>query len=180
MNNKLNKVTALAMRIACTLACLAICRPLLALPEDASQPIVVEAGSSELYLDEGLIIHRGSAASPARIIQGSMQIEGAEIRIVRGEDGSLRQVTATGTPARFQQQPAADQELVYASGLTLDYNNNTRVLTLSEQAEFIQAGNTLNGHTIEYDMSSRRANATSNDASGNQVQMVITPEPAGN
>lgn len=165
-------------RLCCTLVCLTVCRTVPALPEDAGQPIVVEAGSSELYLDEGLIIHRGSTDSPARIVQGSMRIEGTEIRIVRGDDGSLRQVTATGTPARFQQQPAADQELVYASGLTLDFNNNTRVLTLSEQAEFIQAGNTLNGHTIEYDMSSRRANATSSDDAGNQVQMVITPDPA--
>jgi len=148
-----------------------------ALPEDASQPIVGEAGSSELYLGEGLIIYRGTPDNPARISQGSIMIQGTEIRIERGSDGALRQLTATGTPARFQQQPEADQELIYANGLTLIFDNNSQILKLVEEAEFIQAGNTLSGQVIEYNVNARRANASSSSTE-DPVRMFIPPVPA--
>jgi len=165
-------------RLVLALSGMLVSTLLSALPEDASQPIVVEAGSSELYLGEGLIIHRGSADNPARITQGSIMIEGTEIRIERGSDGTLRQLTATGTPARFQQQPEADQELVYANGLTLSFDNTTQILKLVEEAEFIQAGNTLSGQLIEYDVNARRANASSSSTE-DPVRMFIPPVPAG-
>lgn len=165
-------------RLVLALSGMFISTLLSALPEDATQPIVVESGSSEIYLGEGLIIHRGSPDKPARITQGSIKIEGTEIRIEQGSDGALRLLTASGTPARFQQQPEADQEIVYANGLTLSFDNDTQILTLAEEAEFIQAGNTLSGQLIEYDMNARRANASSSSTE-DPVRMFIPPVPAG-
>ena len=54
-----------------------------ALPEDQHQQIAVVADSSEIHLNEGLQIYRGTEAVPAHITQGSMEIFGTEIRIER-------------------------------------------------------------------------------------------------
>jgi lipopolysaccharide export system protein LptA len=144
----------------------------LALPEDATQEIVIEAGSSELYLDRGLLIYRGSAGTPARITQGTMVITGEEIRIERDGERSLKKVTATGKPARFQQQPALDQEVLHVSGETLSFDNVEQTLSVDVQAEFTQADTTLTGHHIDYDLESRSA-ATTGRSPEEQVRMTI-------
>jgi lipopolysaccharide export system protein LptA len=142
----------------------------LALPEDQNQQIDIEASSSEINLDQGQYIYRGTETNPAHITQGSMEIFGTEIRI-EYSDGVLKRVTASGTPARFQQQPAVDQEMIHASGHTLDYDNAKRMLNIDGEAEFNQAGNVLSGHHIDYNLDTRNANASSID--GQPVRMEI-------
>jgi lipopolysaccharide export system protein LptA len=166
-----------ASLIQVLLGCLLWSSAAMALPEDASQPIDVDAESYEGLLDEGLSIFHGTAENPATITQGTMVISGTEIRIERHE-GVLQKVTATGTPARYQQQPAADQELVHASGLSLVFDNAAQLLTIDEQAELIQAGDTFNSHHIEYDMQARRVNA-SGSPDGERVRLTIPPRPPG-
>src|SRR5690606_22643691 len=86
-----------------------------ALPEDAAQQIDVDANSSEIDLDLGLVIYRGSNETPVRVSQGSMLITGTEIHMEL-RDGVLVRATAIGNPAHFQQQPEADKAIVYLSG----------------------------------------------------------------
>ena len=99
-----------------------------------------------------------------------MEIFGTEIRI-EYKDDMLKRVIATGAPARFQQQPAADQAVIHASGQTLDYDNSRRMLNVDVEAEFNQAGNVLSGHHIDYNLDTRNANATSID--GKPVRMEL-------
>ncbi|MGV3592605.1 MAG: lipopolysaccharide transport periplasmic protein LptA [Gammaproteobacteria bacterium] len=150
----------------------------IALPEDAQQEIEVDSEGAELFLDEGLIIYTGSATEPACITQGTLKICGAEIRLERapGDEGGLQKVTATGTPATFQQQPAADQELAHAQGRTLVFDNVTRLVTADGDARFSQAGTVLTHQHIEYNLDTRRASASSSGAMG---QMRLPPG-AGN
>jgi lipopolysaccharide export system protein LptA len=137
------------------------------LPDDAEQLIVVDSLYNELLFDQGLFVYRGTAEQPARITQGSLEISGIEIRLEKASDGSLRKVTVTGTPARFQQQPAADQEIVHASGLTIVFDNGAQLLTLDESAELSQAGNVLTHQHIEYNLETRSASSSgSNEAQG--------------
>jgi lipopolysaccharide export system protein LptA len=147
----------------------------IALPEDATQPIETESLSSELLLEEGIVIYHGSDAKPATVSQGTLVITGAEIRIVRKNE-VLQSVTASGKPARFQQQPAADQELIHASGELITLDNSTRVLTIETSAEFSQAGNTMSAPHIDYNLDTRRANA-SGSADGLPVRMSMPPTP---
>jgi lipopolysaccharide export system protein LptA len=174
-----DKLLGLIQHLALPALALLACAHTQALPEDATQDILVAAASSELFLDQGLVIYRGGDDSPATITQGSLVIAGSEIRIEQGKDGALRKITASGSPARYQQQPAVDQEVVHASGLTLVYDNSAQLLTVDAEAELLQAGTTLSGHRIEYDMQARRASATSS-ASGNDVKMTIPAPPASN
>lgn len=150
-----------------------------ALPDDAAQEIVADYSTIELFLDQGLVVYHGDTAKPARITQGSLVIDGNEIRLERSEAGSLKKVTATGSPARFQQQPATDQAVVHASGLTLVFDNDARMLTLDEKAEFSQAGNVLTHQHIEYNLDTRSA-AASGSSDAEQGRMVIPPAANGN
>ncbi len=149
-----------------------------ALPEDAQQEISADYSSIDVFMDQGLFVYTGSAEKPTCITQGTLKICGAEIRLERAEDGSLRKVTATGSPARFQQQPAADQELVHASGQTLVFDNVAQLVTADEDAEFSQAGNVLTHQHIEYNIATRRYSASgTTDEPGH---MIIPPRATGN
>lgn len=138
------------------------------LPEDQNQQIDVVAASSEINLNDGLYIYRGT---PAQITQGSMQITGTEIRI-ESPGGVLKRVTATGAPARFQQQPEVDQAVIHASGHTLDYDNSKRMMNVDGEAEFNQNGTVINANHIDYNLDTREAKA-----SGEGVRMSIPPRP---
>lgn len=148
----------------------------LALPEDAEKPLEVAAGDAELYLDQGLTVINGTDAEPAVITKGTMKISGTEIRIENSDD-SIAKVTATGNPARYEQQIKIDQAPIQVSGLTLIFDNLAQTLVIDEQAELIQAGINTTGHHIDYDLATNRVRVTM-DPDGEQIRMVIPP--AGN
>jgi lipopolysaccharide export system protein LptA len=156
------------------LACLVLgAVPAWALPEDAQQPIEMDWSDSEISLDDGLMILYGTAAEPATIRQGSMQISGSEIRIERSGEVVTR-VTTTGTPARFQQQLEADQDPLTASGLTIVFNNDLQTLTIDERVEVMHAGTRTEAHHFEYDFATRRFRS-SRDPDGEPVRMLVPP-----
>ena len=130
-----------------------------ALPEDADQPIFLEYNNSELLLDEGVEILYGSEDSPAEVIQGTLLITGTEI-IIRRVDGEVRQIRVKGSPAHFQQQPALDQALAIAEGLTLILNRDTQHVSISGDAEddvlFSQGDDRWTGCRIDYYLETRR------------------------
>ena len=143
--------------------------PLHALPEDAEQDMVISSDRSELFLDQGRVVHYGTAEVPAEISQGSLHVSGLEL-VIEQEEGELRRVIATGEPARFQQQPEADQAVVHASGRTIVFDNVSRRLVIEEEATLNQEGRgTTTGRRIEYEMDTRRISAEGG------VQAVIPP-----
>jgi lipopolysaccharide export system protein LptA len=135
----------------------------LALPDDAKQPIEYDAKSCDYSLSEGLTICRGTPQNPVKLYQGSLQITGLEMRFVSKND-VLESVTATGNPAQFQQQPAADQAIVNASALTITFDNKSQLLTLDQQAEVSQAGYQTQADHIEYNIEKRSYSATSTNS----------------
>ncbi len=149
-----------------------------ALPEDASQKVDADFTKIDLFLDQGLVVYTGSPAKPTCITQGSLKICGTEIRQENADDGSLKKVTATGSPAQFQQQPAADQQLVHASGATLVFDNATQLVTADGNAEFSQADYVLTHQHIEYNIATRQASASS--SGDEQGRITITPATPGN
>lgn len=139
----------------------------LALPGDLEQDMITTCPArSESFLDQGLEICRGTSDEPAQISQGSLKLSGLEFRIER-EQGFIRMITATGSPATFQQQPELDQAIAYASGATIIFNNETQVIIIQGDAAFSQEGTIdTTADRIEYDIANRKLDAT-------QMNMVI-------
>jgi len=139
----------------------------LALPGDLEQDMITTCPArSESFLDQGLEICRGTSDEPAQISQGSLKLSGLEFRIER-EQGFIRMITATGSPATFQQQPELDKAIAYASGATIIFNNETQVIIIQGDAAFSQEGTIdTTAERIEYDIANRKLDAT-------QMNMVI-------
>jgi lipopolysaccharide export system protein LptA len=139
----------------------------LALPGDLEQDMITTCPArSESFLDQGLEICRGTSDEPAQISQGSLKLSGLEFRIER-EQGFIRMITATGSPATFQQQPEIDQAIAYASGSTIIFNNETQIIIIQGDAAFSQEGTIdTTAERIEYDIVNRKLDAT-------QMNMVI-------
>src|SRR5690606_818334 len=115
----------------------------------------------------------GTTASPASVTQGSMMISGLELTVQRGDEGELLKVTASGSPARYQQQPEADQAIVHASGITLTYDNVASMVTADEDARFSQGETVLTGHHIEYNLETRRASFSRSPSE--QIRIPLPP-----
>lgn len=138
-----------------------------ALPDDLNQDMLTSCPArSESFLDRGLEICRGTETEPAVMSQGSLKLSGLEITIER-DAGLIRKVTASGSPASFQQQPEINQAVVFANGTNIIFDNGAQLITIEGEATFSQAGtiNTTAEH-IEYDITNRKLDAT-------QMNMVI-------
>ncbi len=138
-----------------------------ALPGDLEQDMITSSPArSESFLDQGLEICRGTEDAPAEINQGSLKLSGLEFRIQR-EQGVIRSITATGSPASFQQQPEIDQEIVYANGSSIIFDNESQIIIIQGNASFSQQGTIeTTAERIEYDIANRKLDAT-------QMNMVI-------
>lgn len=146
-----------------------------ALPDDREQELTMDATRSETYFDEERTVLFGHPRQPALITQGSLQISGLEVTIEE-QDGELLRITATGnagTPARFQQQPEADQPIVYANGRIIVYDSVAGLLTIDVAAELERAGSKLNSHHVEYDLNANTVKASA-EAEG-QLKLIIPP-----
>lgn len=151
----------------------------LALPDDDSQQIHSDDfASTEVSLDTGEFVQKAHPGKPTCLTQGSRVICGAEIRFERGKDGSLKKVTATGTPARFQVQPEADQEIAHFTGRTLVFDNEARVLTIDGDAEYTQGSTRMTHEHIEYHLDTRSL-ALTQGSGDEQGSFSFTPAATG-
>lgn len=134
---------------ALALAALCLAQPVMALPEDAKQIIEIEGPAGSSLQSSGWIVLKGTAANPAKIKQGTLLITGLEIRLLQ-KNNELQSATATGSPARFQQQPAKDKALIQGSGRQITLNNAAKLLTITTDGELSQEGNLVQSSEIEY------------------------------
>lgn len=168
-------------RIVLALAAAALPAWCHALPDDDVQEIVSEDYASiEIALDEGELVQKAHPDQPTCVTQGSRRICGAEIRVQRAEDGSLRRVTAVGMPARFQVQPAWDQEIAHFSGQTLVFDNAARLLTIDGDARYSQGKNELQHQHMEYHLDTRRLSATGDANALGTGRFTPPPRTEGN
>jgi lipopolysaccharide export system protein LptA len=144
-----------------------------ALPEDADQPIHGTYDNSLLLLNEGIQVFYGAPGTPAEITQGTLKISGQEITIERA-DGAVKKVTVTGSPARYQQQPAIDQAIVTAEGDTITLDYDAQHMSAIGQVKFTQGSDQLTGCQVDYYLESRRV-TTPPCADGSQAEFIFPP-----
>ena len=140
-----------------------------ALPEDQQQPIHVTADSA--VQENNTVTYRGNVI----IVQGSIRIEANQV-VINHEKGKLQKATATGKPARFQQQPEADGGLITGNASTLVYYGADQRVELLQDAFVDRDKSTVKGNRIEYLLPSKtvRAEGAANNQPG-RVEMVLQP-----
>ena len=136
---------------ATALAVALVSAPAPGLPEDAEQPLSIDADSG-IYDDDpnGTLELSGDV----RLRQGTLRVEAAQVRATK-RDGELYRVVATGAegaPVRFQQRINPGEPLARAHAQTVDYGIAEQRIKLTGDA-FLSTGETeYAGGTIIWDM----------------------------
>lgn len=151
--------------------------PALALPEDRELPITIDA-------DEGTFRSRSGEASfrgNVYLKQGTLEVWADTLDIRRDpETGTLQYLEARGQPARYQELPSADGELIRVRGLRIEYLPSEDIIVTEGEGELEQANNRINAEFIRYhlldetlEVRSRRSTEADQDAP--QATWVIQP-----
>lgn len=125
--------------------------PVLGLPEDAEQPLSINADSGTYNREpDGTLELSGNV----QIRQGTLRVEAARVRATK-RDGKLHRVVATGAEGslvRFQQQISPGEPLARARARNVDYSIAEERIELTGDA-FLSTGETqYAGGTIVWDM----------------------------
>lgn len=144
-----------------------------ALPSDKHETIRGSADNLTVDQKNGVATYTGSV----EIRQGSLLINADSIIIHTNNDGSVEKMIATGSPAKFQQQPEANQGVVTAAAKQITYTPNNEHLLLIENASVEQNGAVMSGPHIDYDLLKEVMRAQGgNKGSGERIEIVIPPK----
>jgi lipopolysaccharide export system protein LptA len=140
-----------------------------ALPSDQNQPVSLEADRATYNERTGVTTYTGNVL----ITQGSIRIEADSIVVNLTADRSIKDATAKGRPARFQQQISSDKGIARGEGQTINYDAAGGILALTGNALLTQDGARFSGNSIRYSINQGDVEATGSGS--NRVKIVIPP-----
>jgi lipopolysaccharide export system protein LptA len=144
--------------------------PAWALRSDRNQPIDIKADRVEVDQKQEVSHYIGHV----RLEQGSLKIDADEI-VVYMAQGNLVKIVITGKPARFEQQPENQQEIVNSQAENMEYYASEERLLLKHNAEVNQGANHFRGDFIEYDTLTSTVKANKDENSQSRVHAIIQP-----
>lgn len=159
---------ALAALVVSAAVLLGMPLPAAALPEDADQPIQIQAERAEMDRNAGTVVYSGGVEAR----QGTMLVN-ADRMTVHSEDGKVVRITATGRPAKYQQQLEAEEGLVKADAETITYHTSEERVNLQGKAFLEQGGNEISGAFIDYDIVAGKVIAQAGD--DDRVEVILQP-----
>ena len=149
-----------------------------AIPSDRTQPISLVADRATYNEKTGVTTYTGNVI----IEQGTMKLQADSIVANLNAKREISTITATGRPARFQQQVDVNKGLAKGQAQKIIYNAETGIITLSGSALLQQNGASIRGNTLKYSMNKGDVEATgtpnSSGSSSGRVQIVIPPSGA--
>lgn len=140
-----------------------------ALPSDQNQPVSLEADRATYNERTGITTYTGNVL----ITQGSVRIEADSIVVNLTADRSIKDATAKGRPARFQQQISDDKGIARGEGQSVVYDAQAGIVTLTGNALLTQDGARFSGNSIRYSITEGDVEALGNTQ--NRVKIVIPP-----
>ena len=140
-----------------------------ALDSDRDQPVNLEADHATFNQKTGVTIYSGNVI----ITQGTIRIQADNVIANLDENNSIKDVRATGKPAKFQQKISPDKGIAYGEGDQVYYDAAPSQITLTGHAKITQDGSTFNGNTLRYGM--KQGDIEGNGNKQQRVQMIIPP-----
>ncbi len=172
-------------RIFCLALLTGVAMPVAALPDDANQPIRIQANAATLDDRQNTAVYSGNVI----ITQGSLRLTGNQVTLTTDKAGDISKIIAIGTPATYRQIPNVGDQPIDARALTIEYHAAADKIVLIDKAFLEQAGNTFQGQRINYDIQRQvvdagKASSGDNAAAAERIEMIIQPrkrsEPATN
>jgi lipopolysaccharide export system protein LptA len=144
----------------------------MALPGDKFETIRGRAANLTIDNKTGIATYSGSVS----IQQGSLNIVADRLMVHRNAQGDVEKMVATGSPARFQQQPDPEKGIITASAKSITYIPANENLLLVEEASVEQDGSIMSGSKINYDLAKEILKASGDTQQQNSgVEIVIPP-----
>ncbi len=162
--------TLVVVCCACTLPMLCI-----ALPQDGEQPIHIKSKAAEFDQLKEQAVYQGDV----ELRQGTLVVTGEHLTVdYRGAE--LLRISATGRPARYRQMLDDANGPVRANAATIIYHPRQERIDFQGSARLVQAGNTVDGEFIHYDIVSKAVDAQATQQRPVRVTLQPgQPPPAG-
>ncbi|WP_228703830.1 lipopolysaccharide transport periplasmic protein LptA [Acinetobacter larvae] len=145
-----------------------------ALDSDRNQPISLVADRATYNDKTGVTTYSGNVV----IQQGTLKLQSASIVAQLNKDKQISAVTATGAPAKFQQQQEGKKGLTRGEAQKITYNAESGIITLLGNAYIYQDGASFRGNTLKYSMNKGdiEAAGSSGGGTGNKrIEIIIPP-----
>lgn len=143
-----------------------------ALNSDRRQPIVIKSQSAQVDLSSNNFVLQGGVS----ITQGSLHIQGSQVKSTKTASSSLFEIT--GHPAFFRQvlesrNTQRKHRLFSGSANSIKYNKSSGLITLSGQVDITLDNNRLSGSKMVYDSKQEKYQLFSNKKQ--QARLIIYP-----
>ncbi|WP_173911016.1 lipopolysaccharide transport periplasmic protein LptA [Acinetobacter sp. Marseille-Q1618] len=146
-----------------------------ALPSDRNQPISLLADRATYNDKTGVTTYSGNVV----IEQGTMKLQAASIVAQLNKNKQISTITATGSPAKFEQQVDAAKGIARGQAQKIIYNAETGIINLIGNAYLNQDGASIRSGTLKYSMNKgdieADGGASSTGTSKGRVQIIIPP-----
>ena len=164
------------IKAICTAGLMGLSAAAFALPSDRNQPISLVADKATYNEAAGVTTYTGNVI----IEQGTMKLQAASIVAQLNKNKQISTITATGSPAKFQQQLESNRGIARGEAQKIVYNAETGIINLIGNAYLYQDGASIRSSTLKYSMNKGdiEASGTSSDATGSskgRVQIIIPP-----
>jgi len=133
-------------------------------------PIEITADTAEHNEAEQRVTYMGNVV----IVQGPLTIHCARLSLHQPEKGP-QTITAEGAPVRFHQAAEEGRKEINGQADQAVYDLDKRLLTLSGNAEFDQAGDHIASDRIVYDLETSTVKAGGAAEGSDRVRTVIQP-----
>jgi lipopolysaccharide export system protein LptA len=143
-----------------------------ALPEDARQPIEIEADSVVVDETTGLNVFSGDA----EVKQGSLLLLADHIE-VQTDNGEVVSMIAKGNQdklAKYTQSQENQERFIEATAETIEYDVDKGMIFLQVNASLIQGFEYFSGHKLTYDINNNRVVGNSSEDGTQRVKFKIT------
>lgn len=131
-------------RLLITLAICSLSSTVMALKEDVTKPVRINADTVVFNKSKGFAVYSGNVV----IAQGSLQIKAWEIKI-QAPNNTIQSITAKGSPVSFQ-QTMDDGKVAKGKANLLRYLVEQKQLYLDGGAELTQNNDKFSSQHIEY------------------------------
>jgi lipopolysaccharide export system protein LptA len=162
----------------CTISMLSLSVTAFALPSDRNQPISLVADKATYSEATGVTTYTGNVI----IEQGTMKLQASSIVAQLNKNKQISTITATGGPAKFQQQVDSAKGVARGEAQKIVYNAETGIINLIGNAYLYQDGASIRSSTLKYSMNKGdvEASGSSNTtgSSKGRVQIIIPPNSA--
>lgn len=158
------------MRISAFVLCLHMGQAI-AVQDDFKQPIQVDAQSQFVDGKKRLSVFSGDV----HIVQGSLVIDAAEVRVDTSAGKGQEVFIATGNPASYQQL-LHDGNFVTAQAVTIEYHMGNKLITLTGGAKLEQNNSIVEGETITFDLAKEQMRALAGKEKGQRVKAIFEPQ----